>query len=66
MNFNEFVNAERIRHIQDRLTKEPGLRPYTLEALSREAGFNSRGSFIKAVKRQTGKTPSEFFSIEED
>jgi len=65
MNFNEFVNAERIRHIQDRLTKEPGLRQYTLEALSREAGFNSRGSFIKAVKRLTGKTPSELFSSEE-
>ena len=65
MNLNEFVNAERIRHIQDRLTKEPGLRQYTLEALSKEAGFNSRGSFIKAVKRLTGKTPSELFSSEE-
>lgn len=65
MNFNEFVNAERIRHIHERLTQEPGLRQYTLEALAREAGFNSRGSFIKAVKRQTGKTPSELFAVDE-
>jgi AraC-like DNA-binding protein len=65
MNFNEFVNAERIRHIQDRLSREPELRKYTLEALSKEAGFNSRGSFIKAVKRLTGKTPSELFSVDE-
>jgi AraC-like DNA-binding protein len=66
MNFNEFVNAERIHHIQDRLSKEPGLRQFTLEALAKEAGFNSRGSFIKAVKRQTGKTPSELFSVGEE
>jgi AraC-like DNA-binding protein len=66
MNFNEFVNAERINHIRERLAKEPGLRQYTLEALSKEAGFNSRGSFIKAVKRQTGKTPSELFSMGEE
>ena len=66
MNFHEFVNAERIRHIKDRISNDPEARHYTLEAISRDAGFNSRGSFIRAVKRHTGKTPSEYFASDGD
>jgi AraC-like DNA-binding protein len=35
---------------------------YTLEALGKMAGFNSRTAFIAAVKKKTGKTPSELFN----
>jgi AraC-like DNA-binding protein len=49
-----------VRYIKDVLLQEPGADQYTLEAIGRKAGFNSRGTFIAAVKKQTGQTPSAF------
>jgi AraC-like DNA-binding protein len=65
-NFNELINEARIDHLKSKLSLDPNATQYTLEALSRQAGFNSRNSFIKAVKRHTGMTPSEFFLKKED
>jgi AraC-like DNA-binding protein len=65
-NFNEFINDARIGYMADILSKDPHSANYTFEALSRQAGFNSRNSFIKAVKRQTGMTPSEYFMRKDD
>jgi AraC-like DNA-binding protein len=58
--FNEFVNSYRVNYIKDVLLKEPGADQYTLEALGKKAGFNSRSTFIAAVKKRTGQTPSAF------
>jgi AraC-like DNA-binding protein len=58
--FNEFINSYRVRYIKDVLLKEPDAEQYTLEAIGKKAGFNSRGTFIAAVKKQTGQTPSAF------
>jgi AraC-like DNA-binding protein len=58
--FNEFINNYRVQYIKDVLLKEPDAEQYTLEALGKKAGFNSRGTFIAAVKKQTGQTPSAF------
>lgn len=58
--FNEFINGYRINYIKEILLKEPGIENYTLEALGKKAGFNSRSTFIAAVKKQTGQTPSSF------
>jgi AraC-like DNA-binding protein len=60
--FNEFVNGYRIQYIKDVLLKEPGAEQYTLEAIGRKAGFNSRSTFIGAVKKKTGQTPSAFLN----
>jgi AraC-like DNA-binding protein len=60
--FNEFINGYRIQYIKDVLLKEPGADQYTLEAIGRKAGFNSRSTFIGAVKKKTGKTPSAFLN----
>jgi AraC-like DNA-binding protein len=67
--FTEWINGHRIRYIRDELVNESNIEAYTLEALAKRAGFNSRSTFIAAVKKQTGQTPSLFFQnagIKED
>jgi AraC-like DNA-binding protein len=63
--FNEFVNGYRVQYIKDVILKEPDADQYTLEAIGRKAGFNSRSTFIAAVKKKTGQTPSAFLNIKE-
>lgn len=60
-NFNELINGYRIQFLMERQSQSDDFEQYTLEALSREAGFNSRAAFIASVKKHTGKTPSEVF-----
>jgi AraC-like DNA-binding protein len=61
-NFNEFINDNRINYLIAFASENPdSLLQYTLEVLGQMGGFNSRASFIAAVKRKTGKTPSEIF-----
>jgi AraC-like DNA-binding protein len=60
-NFNELVNEYRIDYLVGLLKKSPDYLQFTFEALGKEAGFNSRAAFISAVKKKTGKTPSELF-----
>jgi AraC-like DNA-binding protein len=63
--FNEFINGYRVQYIKDVLLKEPDADQFTLEAIGKKAGFNSRGTFIAAVKKQTGQTPSAFLLSKE-
>lgn len=60
-NFNEYVNENRVYSIMKETTINENYNSYTLEALGHLAGFNSRAAFINAVKRVTGKKPSEVF-----
>ena len=60
-NFNELINDLRVDYLEDLFKTTPEYAQFTLEAIGKEAGFNSRASFISAVKKKTGKTPSEFF-----
>jgi AraC-like DNA-binding protein len=60
-NFNEFINEYRVDHLTSLMGKDPMIHQYTLEALGQLAGFQSRNAFISAVKRRTGRTPSELF-----
>jgi AraC-like DNA-binding protein len=65
-NFNEFINDYRLEHLEKLLKKDSTQRQYTLEGLGKMVGFKSRTTFIASVKRKTGKTPSEVFSIKSD
>jgi AraC-like DNA-binding protein len=60
-NFNEFINDFRIEYISEKLKSSPDTANFTLAVIAKSAGFNSRTSFISAVKRKTGMTPSVYF-----
>lgn len=63
-NFNELINDYRVDYITDLLKESPDSQNFTLEAVAKSAGFNSRNTFIGAVKKKSGMTPSNYFSKE--
>jgi AraC-like DNA-binding protein len=65
-NFNELINEYRVDYFLN-LVKQPNLNSqYKLETLGNQAGFNTRASFIRAVKKKTGLTPSDFVTKKND
>jgi AraC-like DNA-binding protein len=60
-NFNEFINDHRVDYLRQLVSGSSEYNHYTLEGLGNLAGFKSRTAFIAAVKRRTGKPPSEIF-----
>ncbi|WP_053002626.1 helix-turn-helix domain-containing protein [Kordia jejudonensis] len=56
--FNDYVNAYRVKEIQ-LLLDDTSNSKYTLLSLAMEAGFNSKSSFNRAIKKQLGISPSE-------
>ncbi len=56
--FTDYVNQLRIAELKRRL-QDPGKDHYTLLSLAFEAGFNSKASFQRAVKKYEGVSPSE-------
>jgi AraC-like DNA-binding protein len=61
-NFSEFINENRVAYLIGLASQNPEhFQNYTLEVIGQMGGFKSRASFIAAVKRKTGKTPSEVF-----
>ncbi len=61
MNFNELINACRVDYLAGLVKSSFDYEAYTLEAIGKMAGFNSRTAFIAAIKKNTGMTPSAFF-----
>lgn len=64
-NFNEWINDFRIDYLTNLLKTSPKHLKYTLESLSKQVGFSSRSAFNIAIKKRTGKTPSEFFGTKQ-
>ncbi len=58
-NFYDFINEYRIAEAKRRMS-DPDQRHLKLLAIALAAGFNSKSTFNKAFKEQTGTTPSEF------
>ncbi len=56
--FSDFVNEYRVKEVQA-LLQDSANEKYTLLSLAQEAGFNSKSSFNRAVKKQLGITPSQ-------
>jgi AraC-like DNA-binding protein len=61
MNFNTYINNLRIEEAKGLLLSTDSDR-YTIEAIAKMAGFNSKSSFNAVFKKHVGMTPSEFKS----
>jgi len=59
--FGEFINEYRIEHLRVQI-ENGGMKSKTLEGLAAESGFSSKATFIRSVKKLTGKTPKEYFT----
>jgi AraC-like DNA-binding protein len=58
-NFYELINGYRIEESKQMLIAEDKDQPKIL-AIAYDVGFNNLGSFNRAFKRHTGKTPTEY------
>ncbi|MEM1358185.1 MAG: helix-turn-helix transcriptional regulator, partial [Bacteroidota bacterium] len=56
--FSDYVNQLRIAELKRQL-QDPGKAHYTLLSLAYDAGFNSKASFQRAVKKYEGLSPSQ-------
>ena len=61
-NFNAIINEFRIEYLKGIPSHEPNWHLYTMEALGKLAGFNSRNTLIKAFRKCTGESPSDYFT----
>ena len=61
-NFNNLINKYRVDKAIELLSNEEN-NYLTIEAISRQAGFNSTSSFNYNFKKITGKTPKVFRSF---
>jgi AraC-like DNA-binding protein len=61
MSTSDYINQYRVRYFIERYQKDPNAKKITFEALANECGFNTRYTFINAFKKQTGRTPSQYF-----
>lgn len=58
-NFNDFINEYRVNLFKEKVN-DPKLKHLTMLSIALECGFNSKSTFNRAVKKATGKMPSEF------
>lgn len=59
MNFNDFINYYRIEDVKKSL-KNNEHKTSTLLGIAFDAGFNSKATFNRSFKKNTGKTPKEY------
>lgn len=57
--FNSYLNSFRIEAAK-KMLNDKAFSKYTIVAIGLEAGFNSKASFYRAFKAQTGTTPLEY------
>lgn len=57
--FSDFVNKYRIEEVKRRM-EDKDFQKYTLMAIAQQCGFNSKTSFYRIFKNETGKTPADY------
>jgi AraC-like DNA-binding protein len=63
MNFNDFVNHYRVLAVQEKL-RGGEQQSQTLLGIAFDCGFNSKATFNRAFKKQTGLSPREWIDKE--
>lgn len=58
-NFNDFVNSYRVKYLLEKIHKGED-ENYTLLSLAFECGFNSKTTFNRVFKENTGQTPTQY------
>ena len=58
-NFFNYVNEQRVNLVKQMLS-DPGFDKYSLLGIALEAGFNSKSSFNRIFKNETGMTPTYY------
>lgn len=58
-NFNDFVNEFRVEEVKRKMN-DPACRHLSLLGIAFECGFNSKATFNRAFKKQTGMAPTTF------
>lgn len=59
LSFTDYLNSLRVEKAKE-FIENSHFSHYTLSAIGLEAGFNSKSTFYKAFKKNTGFTPSEY------
>ena len=57
--FSDFVNRYRVKEFK-RQMEERAFEKFTLVAIAQKSGFNSKTSFYRIFKNETGKTPADY------
>jgi len=61
MTFSNLVNKNRVDYFVE-LVKSPKYAHYSIDALAKESGFNSRNHLYKPFRKYHGGTPSDFIN----
>ena len=62
MNFNDCINNYRVETVKNRFANGEHKKS-TLLGIAFDCGFNSKATFNRAFKKNTGKTPKEFIEL---
>jgi AraC-like DNA-binding protein len=61
LNFNDFINTYRIKAVKEKLHAGEQ-KTQTLLGIAFDCGFNSKATFNRAFKKETGVSPKEWLS----
>jgi AraC-like DNA-binding protein len=61
MNFNDFVNSYRVNAVKEALDEKKH-ESLSLVGIAYNSGFNSKATFNRVFKKQTGISPSEYIA----
>jgi len=59
--FSDYINKYRVEEVK-RCMEDKACAKFTLIAIAQQCGFNSKTSFYRIFKNETGKTPADYLS----
>jgi AraC-like DNA-binding protein len=62
-NFNDFINAYRVEEVKKQIINGEHINK-SLVGIASDCGFNSKATFNRVFKKITGKSPSEYISLQ--